>query len=584
MNEKIEINVRKLRPFTRFIYTIGELPTSYLISMTYEEQLIWLCNYLEKTVIPAINNNGEAVEELQSKYIELKNYVDHYFDNLDVQEEVNNKLDEMASDGTLAEIINQEIFGELNEQVGTNTENIGSLQTLTENLPTDETNIASLIKFNQYTNKPLMYGRLNLPLEFSHYKFNLYRNIDNTINDDLDLSGYDTNNVLYVDRDNGNDNNNGSEASPKKTIKGALTTISSLSGNNWKIICKSYLFFRGEFISETTGADSYDMYKNIVIEPYDKTKKIVVTTAQETLSWTSDGNGVYHATRSSVWDVYDMTEKDVYGVYKKVTQADTLSDCQNTVNSYYKSGSTIYIHTKSGSAPTNTTYMINLALSTGCFNIRNNLWLRLKNIDFYVSGYMDFHNASSNYENTLICENVGIYYCGDNNGFSINNVKNVYLIDCKTGYNKRDGFNYHFTTMLSDIIDKSIVYEKNCVSFENGMNDENFTNNCSSIHEGGNIIRVNGVYKNSKGPVIADINSSKTMLINCGVNQEADNYAIQFQDTTAGSGEGVAYLIDCSSLQYQTLSLSGTDNFNIKLKNFKGNYENSDLNISLYNE
>lgn len=106
MNNEL-IDVKTLKPFTRFIYTIGELPTSYLISMTYEEQLIWLCNYLEKTVIPTINNNGEAVEELQNKFIELKSYIDNYFTNLDVQEEINNKLDEMAESGQLTDIVAQ---------------------------------------------------------------------------------------------------------------------------------------------------------------------------------------------------------------------------------------------------------------------------------------------------------------------------------------------------------------------------------------------------------------------------------------------------------------------------------------------
>ena len=94
-----------LKPFGRFIMTIGQLPASYLVSMTYEEQLIWLCNYLENTVIPTVNNNGEAVEELQNLYIELKSYVDNYFENLDVQEEINNKLDEMAESGQLESII-----------------------------------------------------------------------------------------------------------------------------------------------------------------------------------------------------------------------------------------------------------------------------------------------------------------------------------------------------------------------------------------------------------------------------------------------------------------------------------------------
>lgn len=102
-------NVEKLpiRPFTKFCMSIGMVPTSYLSGLTIEEQILWFCSYLEKNVIPAINNNAEAVEELQRLYIELKDYVDNYFDNLDVQEEINNKLDEMAESGELAEIIAQ---------------------------------------------------------------------------------------------------------------------------------------------------------------------------------------------------------------------------------------------------------------------------------------------------------------------------------------------------------------------------------------------------------------------------------------------------------------------------------------------
>ena len=78
-------------------------------------------------IIPTVNNNAECVEELQGKFIDLKNateheinefetnitalynqlhdYVENYFDNLDVQEEINNKLDAMAEAGTLQSII-----------------------------------------------------------------------------------------------------------------------------------------------------------------------------------------------------------------------------------------------------------------------------------------------------------------------------------------------------------------------------------------------------------------------------------------------------------------------------------------------
>lgn len=87
--------------FPQFAYTIGNLPTSYKDSMTYYETLVWFCRYLEETVIPAVNTNNDAVLELQELYGELNAYVTTYFDNLDVQEEINNKLDALVSDGTL---------------------------------------------------------------------------------------------------------------------------------------------------------------------------------------------------------------------------------------------------------------------------------------------------------------------------------------------------------------------------------------------------------------------------------------------------------------------------------------------------
>ena len=121
------INIENLKPFPKFCCSIGMIPTSYKVSLTYEEQLLWLCDFLENTVIPTVNNNGQAVEELQNLFVTLTNYVDNYFDNLDVQQEINNKLDAMVEDGTLANIINQEIFGEINSQLATNTNDISLL-------------------------------------------------------------------------------------------------------------------------------------------------------------------------------------------------------------------------------------------------------------------------------------------------------------------------------------------------------------------------------------------------------------------------------------------------------------------------
>ena len=56
-------------------------------------------------LIRNVNDQNETIELYIAKFIELRDYVHDYFDNLDVQEEINNKLDDMVEQGTLQEII-----------------------------------------------------------------------------------------------------------------------------------------------------------------------------------------------------------------------------------------------------------------------------------------------------------------------------------------------------------------------------------------------------------------------------------------------------------------------------------------------
>lgn len=75
------------------------LPLVYDDSLSYYEVLCKLTHYVNALIT--------RTDELSDLYTELKDYVDHYFDNLNVQTEINNKLDQMVSDGTMAQIIAQ---------------------------------------------------------------------------------------------------------------------------------------------------------------------------------------------------------------------------------------------------------------------------------------------------------------------------------------------------------------------------------------------------------------------------------------------------------------------------------------------
>ena len=108
-------SVNNPSPFITF--TARTIPATFDTSMSYQEGLFALVDYLQTQVTPAINDNAVITNEQTKAINELYDFVNHYFDNLDVQEEINNKLDEMVTDGTLDRIINQEIFGELNQAI-----------------------------------------------------------------------------------------------------------------------------------------------------------------------------------------------------------------------------------------------------------------------------------------------------------------------------------------------------------------------------------------------------------------------------------------------------------------------------------
>ena len=103
MNDNIE-KQPPVPPFVRFV--ASAVPMVFDNSLSYYEALSAMWKYLNDTV-NVINNNATVTEEYIQLTKDMKVYMDTYFENLDVQEEINNKLDVMAEDGTLSAIISE---------------------------------------------------------------------------------------------------------------------------------------------------------------------------------------------------------------------------------------------------------------------------------------------------------------------------------------------------------------------------------------------------------------------------------------------------------------------------------------------
>lgn len=93
---------KDMRPFRFWCQKV--LPLVYDDSLSYYEVLCKLTAYLND-MITNLEGLHQDVSDLRGAFEQLREYVNNYFDNLDVQEEIDNKLDEMAENGTLSNII-----------------------------------------------------------------------------------------------------------------------------------------------------------------------------------------------------------------------------------------------------------------------------------------------------------------------------------------------------------------------------------------------------------------------------------------------------------------------------------------------
>ena len=103
-------NVTELKPFKYWCQKV--LPLVFDDTLSYYELLCKVVDYLNNTMSDVNTLSGD-VENLHTAYTELQSYVNHYFDSLDIQTEINNKLDAMVTSGELLQIISPTIATEV---------------------------------------------------------------------------------------------------------------------------------------------------------------------------------------------------------------------------------------------------------------------------------------------------------------------------------------------------------------------------------------------------------------------------------------------------------------------------------------
>ena len=124
LNEINKKNYKNLTPFKGWVIENFPFIEADFDAITNYQLICKVTEYLN-TVIYNQNQVQNLSNELVDGYNNLLNYVNNYFNNLDVQEEINNKLDDLVNDGTLTTLIGNYVQPLINEQ----NEQLNSMQT-----------------------------------------------------------------------------------------------------------------------------------------------------------------------------------------------------------------------------------------------------------------------------------------------------------------------------------------------------------------------------------------------------------------------------------------------------------------------
>lgn len=328
--------------------------------------------------------------------------------------------------------------------------------------------------------------------------------------------------TYYVDCENGLDTNNGtSRTSAYKTLKQALSKYATSNQHCIiQIIGNNPIFYSDDLYGELL------VKKSLVIKSESKAK--IICGIKPTFTTHNEYENVYVSNDLSGNNFtyclnIDDSNHDNMGLYKPMTNVSSIALVDITPNSYFIENGVIYSSVNTLVALLNGyRWRFNHTLSTESHILYE------ENLN--VIGALFYASRSAKSDDGKIIERVSkdcIYQhnvSGDGVPFSDCDV--AYSINTKCGYTKADCFNHHASFLTEEQILKGVAVEVNCESEEAGFYrpSRTYTDNLFTAHEGINIVRFNVSGNHSDGPMVADVNGCRTIIVGCDVLNSKYDY------------------------------------------------------------
>lgn len=313
-----------------------------------------------------------------------------------------------------------------------------------------------------------------------------------------------TNANIYVSWATGtNSPGNGSIGSPYKTIAYAITQTdanASVTAATFYVDAASY-----QFRSAPNAAN-----KSCIIRPYNGSRCMFISSDDHSAGWTLHSGNCYKVTRSGAKVVVDKANIDSKGDWQELTLAADLATCVSTPGSWYTDATTVYVHAFNSRSLIGDTNMFVL-LQQGAGTVGAGKKIYMENCDIFGA------NSAITGAKAAIILAKGCTFKHQVLSDSMNTTgSESYLQDCTIARSERDGLSYN---QSSDTLLNAAALELNVISRHHGLRANNGTDNASTGHAGTRVVRINGTYNNTRGPVVADVGNSRSWNLGCDTKE-----------------------------------------------------------------
>lgn len=327
----------------------------------------------------------------------------------------------------------------------------------------------------------------------------------------------------YVDIKKGNNSNAGTESAPFQSINRALRY-----GDADEIVVNEGAY------GWTNGFSGFSQTKSFNLVGKGK---VLIGAHRDGVTWTRNSTytNVYQTNQTNVTEIVDYNNiNDI----KFLTKRNNTKEVSDNAGSYYiDTSNNIYVRTHDDRLPDD---QILPNMVSDAVKITDTPKVYFENVRFTNSVKL----TSTKTGNKFFAKDCFFSIGSGGNALSIEGYDYNILQSCVAKHATMDGFNYH---VKNGILPK--VIEIDCIGFDNGRNGAD-QNNGSTMHDGGQIIRIGGEYHNNGGPNVIDVNEG-TVSVNIGVHSHGSRATAGTISNTSfkngNVGKSKMYLFNCVS-------------------------------------